>query len=187
MSGRLHWSLTILLLAGCTAPISTHDTPREEPAPISEPQRRIYRSIATIPIEDARRFLVDEAMPTGDYKPDAPGAPTYYACSTYHRLRGGLNNIAYYVEGDKDQIKKLRLVLNVHDQLNAQAAHAAMAQAANKLLVRGFGSQADLSQLVISGKSGKAAIDEEIGIETRFSFWPTGLGYDLQLIVTDHH
>ena len=83
-----------------------------------------------IPIEQgwspyrAKDFLAEQGLTTDEYHRTLPELDDWYACSNYYELSNGIlpNNIAYYIDGDADAAKQLKLVININE--NEQLTNA---------------------------------------------------------------
>ncbi len=145
------------------------------------------RTFHDAPITEVCGYLTDRQMPTGTYKPDYAGAPTYFACSDYKELAsdGALkNNLAYYVYGPAERASQLKLVLNVNDEMSANIAHTALASGAEDLCHHALGSSLprDVMHSIENGNSGEWTIGR-LRVSLLRVEWPTGRGYELQFVI----
>jgi hypothetical protein len=125
-------------------------------------------------------------MQTRDYK-DLNG----HACSSpYYKLgarpsSGGLpNNLAYYVEGTKDHVSKVYLVLNVKQPSEATSAQDTSACYAAELVKRALGAPLPnpATQQIHAGKPGTWKLAGSV-IEVTRDDWPTKKGYSLHFVI----
>ena len=75
----------------------------------------------------AKNFLDQNGIHTNQYKNRL--GHEYASFSSYQDIGSGSllpNNIAYYIKGDRDIVKTLKLVLNVNQPNDAQTAHSVM-------------------------------------------------------------
>lgn len=124
-------------------------------------------------------------MVTRGYKnPDGMG---YFCSSPYKELGREFplaNNIAFYAEGDAQNVKKLKLVLNVNSKPNSEKAHIEFANCVETLLKMAL--KAALPQetkiAILTGSNGKWKINNA-SISVVRTDWPTGKGYDIKFII----
>ncbi len=147
------------------------------------------QSDAKFPPSEAQNYLRD-TLSTRGYK--SPDGDFYFASSDYLELGskglGLRNNLAYYVLGDRRQVKELRLVLTIHDasrldesrqlflktasQLVTRALGMNVSEETQKMLISGEGFQYESDGAIIKSRSensGKAYI-------TRFTIRPVEFG-----------
>jgi hypothetical protein len=89
----------------------------------------------------AKEFLHEDGLVTGDYHRQFD---EWYAASPYLEIGASLlpNNIAYYVEGDKEIAKRLKLVLNVNSPDDAENSKLRFWQLAQSLTQKAIGDHA---------------------------------------------
>jgi hypothetical protein len=143
----------------------------------------------TTPITACSLLADIPGMQTRGYKSD-PSLPKEFFCSSPYKEIGVrptsslANNLAYYVDGDQNTAKQLKLVLNVNNQSDADRAHAALATASGLLTRRAMG--ADLADEVVlallSGRSGKWKAGK-ILIEVIREDWPSSRGHEVKFII----
>lgn len=122
---------------------------------------------------------------TGRYREHSPGE--YICASPYRELGKGqplANNIAYYVEGDRETAKELKLVLNVYVRESSQLAHDALALAGGVLTRRALGGQLpdEIFDALMLGKSGKWRVGKN-RVEILREEWPSGRGYEIKFLI----
>jgi len=111
-----------------------------------------------------------------------------YGCSSSYKQFGTgsplKNNIAYYVEGDKKNVQKLKLVVNVNNKAEDKYAHNEMLQAATLLVQKSIGAKLPKSIQDAIKKGFNAEVNAgETKIKLLRIDWPTGKGYELQLYI----
>ena len=87
--------------------------------------------------EIAKKFLDQNGIYTNQYKNRL--GHEYVSFSSYQDIGSATplpNNIAYYVKGDSDTVKTLKLVLNVNQPNDAQTAHSVMLNHSQTLFKR---------------------------------------------------
>ena len=127
-------------------------------------------------------LLKHTGLSTGEWK-NSYG----YGCnSPYKEIGSGFplaNNLAYYVDGDRDSVVQAKLVLNINNKSQATSAISALLSSSEVLSVKLTGNK--LPQTIKSAiKSGKP-IQTKSGktvIEVKRDDWPTGKGYELHVI-----
>jgi len=135
--------------------------------------------------ETACALLNEVNIKTRGYKEHSPGK---YGCSsTYRDLGKGSplpNNIAYYVEGDRETAKELKLVLNVFVREDAELAHDALTPAGGVLTKLALSTQHpdEIFDALILGKSGKWRVGKN-RIEILREEWPSGRGYEIKFLI----
>ena len=111
-----------------------------------------------------------------------------FGCSSpYKDIGEGIplaNNIAYYVSGNSQNVKELKLVLNVNVTQNADEAHTAFLQYSEELTQKALGITIpkDERDAILSGIAGEWII-KQTKVELVREDWPTGKGYELKYIL----
>jgi hypothetical protein len=111
-----------------------------------------------------------------------------FGCSSpYKDIGEGIplaNNIAYYVNGNSQNAKELKLVLNVNVTQNADEAHAVFLQYSEELTQKALGVAIpkDERDAILSGIAGEWII-KQTKVEIVREDWPTGKGYELKYIL----
>ena len=111
-----------------------------------------------------------------------------YGCSSpYKKFGHGFpltNNLAYYVYGKANKSEKLEIVLNVNNKSEAKMAHMEMLKAATLLVKKAFGVELPqaIAQAIKNGTNATAKIGGTF-IELIRIDWPTGKGYQLNLVI----
>lgn len=137
----------------------------------------------------AGKFLSALDLETGDYIQEGLDAGQWYSCSNYLDVNGGPipNNIAFYVEGNEQCAKRLRLVANVNDPPSVQTLRTKLIAAVEQLLAEALGCSMP-SELI-------AAINDEVPISTYVSgkqidfvkeSWPSQRGYELRFFLSNN-
>ena len=112
-----------------------------------------------------------------------------YSCSTpYKNLQEGvnlLNNLAYYVTGNRDFATEVKLVLNINEPSKQAYAKDQLKKFSYVIAkaATGKGLPSDMSSAITSGTP---KVHESAGYrqELKRDNWPTGKGYELLYIVT---
>lgn len=83
----------------------------------------------------SKEFLADNGLSCGEYHPLTASDPDWYANSNTVKIDGEVlaNNIAYYVDGDEEAAKQLKLVLNVNHIEQQEAAKRMLCDLAEAL------------------------------------------------------
>lgn len=129
-------------------------------------------------------------MQTRGWKNDPDYKPENYWCACFYKEIGKStlfsikNNLAYYVDGDRNTAKQLKLVLNVNNRDDAETAHGALAAASGILTKRAL--NADLSDEVLlallAGRAGKWKAGKN-QIEVFREDWDNGKGYEVKFFI----
>lgn len=133
---------------------------------------------------EACEYLKNNGLNTRGYKTDGL---SYFCSSTYKEIGSGnplKNNIAYYVEGTKDNIKTIKLVLNINSISEAEQATRTFSEIASVLTEKATGSPLpdEAKITIMAGINGEWDINGINAILKR-NDWPTGKGYDLKLLL----
>lgn len=87
----------------------------------------------------AKNFLIAISLSTHDYHPSYDGM--WFANSSMVELGGGFlpNNIAYYVEGDEQAAKRLKIILNINHPIDCADSESHFQNACDKLFNMAIG------------------------------------------------
>jgi hypothetical protein len=126
-------------------------------------------------------------LQTGGYKSTGV-EDDFFCCSPYKDLdQDSLlpNNIAYYAEGDAEEVNRLKLVLNVNDPEKAEAAHRALMTYSNELASRALGEELKpkMQDAILAGQPFAYKVGE-LFVELKVEAWVTGRGYDMKFMIT---
>lgn len=126
-------------------------------------------------------------LQTGGYKSTGV-EDDFFCCSPYKDLEQDSplpNNIAYYAEGDAEEVNRLKLVLNVNDPEKAEAAHRALMIYSNELACKALGEELSpkMQKAILAGHP-EAYTAGGLFVELKREAWVTGRGYDLKFIIT---
>jgi len=135
--------------------------------------------------EIAKKFLDQNGIYTNQYKNRL--GHEYVSFSSYQDIGSATplpNNIAYYVKGDSDTVKTLKLVLNVNQPNDAQTAHSVMLNHSQTLYQEVFAKELppNLKEAITKGKQDQLEIEGCVVTLNRED-WPTGKGYSLELVI----
>jgi hypothetical protein len=106
--------------------------------------------------------------------------------SPYKEIGSGFplaNNLAYYVDGNRNAVSQAKLVLNVNNKSQAKSAHSALLNASEALSTKIAGTK--LPQTVKDAISGGKSMKTKIGqtaVEVKRDNWPTGKGYEIHVV-----
>lgn len=130
-------------------------------------------------------FLVDEDLKTGDYH---RAHDEWYASSPYLEIGDGIlpDNIAYYVEGDENTAKRLKLVLNVNNPSNAITSEERFVALAYTLIAGAFDS-IDIDDVIdrIFSDENTVTMDNGRSISLSRQDWQGGIkgGYEKRFLI----
>ena len=111
-----------------------------------------------------------------------------YGCnSSYKQLGSGwplANNLAFYVDGTADLVTQVKLILNINDRESAYSAHQKLLKVAKALNIKVTGKQLTqpLKDAIKKGHNATQKIGVSI-VEVLRKDWPTGMGYEIQVII----
>lgn len=111
-----------------------------------------------------------------------------YGCSSPYKELGTqypmANNLAYYVDGKADRVSRLKLVLNVNFDPQAENARAELLKAAILLTAKSLNRELPIP-IRVAIRVGRDASAEAAGVsfEVLHLDWPTGKGYEVQFII----
>jgi|SRR5882724_3330727 len=148
--------------------------------------RRFFR-----PAPPACAYLRSVGLGTDRYWRD-DGEPLFHCLSPMTELGtvadplglGLKNNLAYYVDGDAEQIHKMLLNLDVNQRHEAKQAHQALLRAAKALTQQALNTPLPKTaeQAIMAGKPWRGTVKAAM-LELTREDWPTGKGYDLKFLV----
>jgi hypothetical protein len=95
------------------------------------------------------------------------------------------NNIAFYAEGDAEEVHVLNLVLNVHVPRKAEEAHGTFMAYSDELALRvlGDGLPPAMKDAILDGRP-EAYTVKGLFLELKREAWPSGRGYEMRFIIT---
>lgn len=115
------------------------------------------------------------------------GDGTSGCASDYKDIGSGrplANNLAFYATGAGQSVKQVKLVMNANNPASASAAIKQLSQASANLSVKLLGAQLpDDIKIAISKGIPKNAVLGTGSVEVVKDAWPTGRGYELQVII----
>jgi len=165
----------VLSLAGCDGNSSSEQKGQQPPAEAS----------LAIASPDAVCFLLDShGLATGGWK--QVHGDKFGCSSNYKEIGSGsplVNDLAYYVDGDRNSVTQAMLVLNVNDKSQATSGHSALLASAGELSIKL--AAVKLPQTIkdaITGGKPMTAKEGQTTIEVERDDWPTGKGYELHVI-----
>jgi len=133
----------------------------------------------------AKDFLDSEGLGTEYYR--LYEGEIGQASSPYVDIGDGstLNVIAYYVNGEADIAKKLKLVLDVHEVHQYVEAHSKLLSSAKKLHKVALGTSLpnNLTQAIINGKNLTTRFQGRIKVAVSKIDWPSERGYNLNFLI----
>lgn len=115
------------------------------------------------------------------------GYGDYFCASPYKMLeKNSRSNLAYYVDGTKNNATRIYLVLNVYNNSNKPLMHNYLLNASKSLSTNSINYKLPLS-IINSIKNGKAGIWKHgnYTITLKRDNWSTGLGYELHFIIEE--
>jgi predicted transcriptional regulator len=126
-------------------------------------------------------------LQTGDYKSSGT-EDDFFCCSPYKDLDHESplpNNIAYYAEGDAEEVNRLKLVLYVNDSDKAEAAHRALMIYSNELACKALGEELrpKMQDAILAGRPYAYKVGE-LFVELKVEAWVTERGYDMKFMIT---
>lgn len=145
-----------------------------------------HAEVSQSPPEAVCQYLADAGLAGRKWVADY-GDGTSGCASNYKDIGAGeplANNLAYYVNGERQKVRSVKLVLNYNQPGSSQTATQALISAAQKLSDKALGANlpASVVSLIQAGKPGtvKAGRGEVVVVR---SDWPTGKGYEIQVIM----
>lgn len=126
-------------------------------------------------------------LQTGGYKRSGT-EDDFFCCSPYKDLNHESplpNNIAYYAEGDAEEVNRLKLVLNVNEPQRAEEAHRTLLTYSNELTRKALGEDlsSKMQEAILVGHP-EAYTVGDLFVELKREAWPTGRGYEMKFIIT---
>lgn len=134
----------------------------------------------------AKEFLLEEGLVTGLYHPESPGI--WCASSPFMNLGNELlpNNISYYINGDKDKVTSLKIVLNINSSESVKNAHHKLLLCVKILLEKANITEkiSEIEDAILAGKNIKMQLNN-IVLTLRKNLWRKnqGVGYDIKFII----
>lgn len=124
---------------------------------------------------------------TGSYKSTGVEGD-FFCCSPYKDMDGESvvsNHIAYYAEGEEEQVNRLKLVLSVHVPQKAEVAHGLLMAYSDELALKalGEGLRAEMKDAILDGRP-EAYTVKGLFVELKREAWVTGRGYEMKFIIT---
>lgn len=95
------------------------------------------------------------------------------------------NNITYYAEGTKTRVEALKLLVNINNREQANAALRKLNDLTSLLTTKATGGQKPpqtFMNAVMIGAIGKATVGKT-SLELKRIDWPSGKGYDLKVTI----
>lgn len=137
----------------------------------------------------AGKFLSALDLGTGDYIQDGLDANQWYSNSNYLDVNGELlpNNIAFYVEGDEQCAKSLKLVANVNDVSSVRSLRVSLITVVEKLLAEALDCSVPCE--LIDAINSETPISMHIsGKKVDFvkELWPSQRGYELKFYLSNN-
>jgi hypothetical protein len=111
-----------------------------------------------------------------------------FSCSTPYKDIGTAfplpNNLAYYVEGGKNSVKLVELVLNINNPSNSSSANSELQKAAASLFFQVTGEKIpeSVTNAIKHGKNFSLKAGQSNAQVIRVD-WPTGKGYEIRLVI----
>lgn len=108
-----------------------------------------------------------------------------YGCNSQYKMLDNKSNIAYYVDGEENNISKVYLVLNVCNTSNKQTMLNQMLIAAEKLAFQATGLSLtnEIRHSILNHSVGSFSIGSNT-VKLELNKWSTGLGFDYKFIIT---
>ena len=115
------------------------------------------------------------------------GDGTSGCASNYKDIGSGspmANNLAFYATGSDSTVDQVKLVLNFHQVKSAGMSISALGKASEKLSLKALGAPLpnSIKKAIVLGKPLTAAAGTGT-IEVVRDNWPTGKGYEVQVIM----
>jgi hypothetical protein len=142
-----------------------------------------FQSMAPSAVGD---LLAKHALKTRAYR--LQDGDVHYRASTPYKEIGAAfplpNNLAYYISGEAKKVTQLKLVLNLNAPAESIEAVSELASVAESLM-RAALEDPPIKEVVtaIRGSSSGAWTAKGRRIQLRRIDWPTGKGYELQVII----
>lgn len=115
------------------------------------------------------------------------GDGTFGCASDYKDIGSGsplANNLAFYASGSAQTVRQVKLVMNANKPSAAAPAVKQLVKASSNLSekVLGAGLSDDLKMAISKGVPTTASVGEG-SVEVVKDVWPTGRGYEIQVII----
>lgn len=130
----------------------------------------------------ACNYLDDLGLYTNGYKYiDEFG----YGCNSQYKMLDNKSNIAFYVDGEKNNISKVYLVLNVYNTSNKQTMLNQMLITAEKLANKATGLSLtnEIRNSILNHRVGSFSLGSNT-LKLELNKWSTGLGFDYKFTIT---
>lgn len=130
----------------------------------------------------ACNYLDNVGLFTNEYKNiDGFG----YVCHSTYKLLDSNSNIAYYAEGDENNVNKVYIVLNLYKTSDKKMMNDAFLQASQLLTEKATNTPmtAEIKDAISTFKAGGRQINNDL-FELKLNEWSTGLGYDYKFSIT---
>ena len=130
----------------------------------------------------ACNYLDNAGLYTNEYKNiDGFG----YVCHSTYKLLDNNSNIAYYAEGDENNVNKVYIVLNLYKTSNKKVINDIFLQACQLLTEKATNAPltAEIKEAISTFKAGNRQINDNL-FELNLNEWPTGLGYDYKFSIS---
>lgn len=134
--------------------------------------------------KDACSFLNEKGLFTNEYRQDEN---VFYCNSPYYDIGNSYplsSNIAYYVEGNKDSISILKLVLNVNKGSIKNKAHNVLLNLSSYLLKKATNNHLPdkIRNALLEGRNESIILDGARLSVFRIN-WPTNKGYEVHFVL----
>jgi|GEM_PF-575054 len=134
----------------------------------------------------AKDFLLADGLKTDDYHVLIGETDRWWAGTSYLEIGSGIlpNNISYYVDGDKEAVKQLKLVLNVNERNQAAEAHEKLSHLTVKLIELALGCEVppNAHNALKYGEPINAELRGKVLSIERQEF-PNGSGYTIKVVL----
>jgi hypothetical protein len=134
----------------------------------------------------ARHFLDEVGLSTNDYHRAAYTTDQWFCGSNYLELDDEAlpNNIAYYVDGDAEIARQLKLVLNVNNSASAEAAISTLLNLATHLAEDALGkSLPETSQTAIISKTDNYVTLQGKQVIVEFEPFVSDRGFTIRFVI----
>lgn len=130
----------------------------------------------------ACNYLDNIGLYTNEYK-DIDGFG--YVCHSTYKLLDNNSNIAYYAEGDENNVNKVYIVLNLYKTSNKKVMNDIFLQACQLLTEKATNESmaGEIKEAISTFKAGNRQINDNL-FELKLNEWPTGLGYDYKFSIS---
>jgi len=138
-------------------------------------------------ITDACDYLKESGFNTRSYKKIYDND---YQCITNYIEIGSAthnkiaNNIAYYVSGNQNSVKELKLVTNINQRSKSSEAINAILAASKTLTKKALGiNLPDEISTAISNQKNLTVTHGKVNLQVVYINWPTGKGFEVKYII----